>query len=229
MGTRFGFQNIVTDGLVFSLDSYNQKSYVSGNTDTYNLVSNNVSGGTLVNGVGFSEKEWTFDGVSEVIETDYSLLSISEISFECWVNLTTLPTGGSNQYAIAAQWYFNDANRVMSFRIADSTTIRINNNQGTGSLNSDLTIPALEADRWYHMIWTFNSGNGEFFMDGNKIGDFSGLHATTNTTSLATFNIGGGTTFGFSNVTISNVRLYDRPLSLSDAIQNYNSTKWRFQ
>jgi hypothetical protein len=77
MGTRFGFQNIVTDGLVFSLDSYNIKSYVSGNTDTYNLVSNNVSGGTLVNGVGFSEKEWTFDGVSEVIETDYSLLSIS--------------------------------------------------------------------------------------------------------------------------------------------------------
>jgi len=59
---------IVNDGLAFSIDAYNRKSYVSGDTLTYDLSYNDVSYGTLINGVGFNNNTWTFDGVNDYID-----------------------------------------------------------------------------------------------------------------------------------------------------------------
>jgi len=57
---------IVTDGLVFHVDAYNTKSYVSGNTTTYDLTKNG-NNGTLNNGVDFDVNKWTFDGTNDHI------------------------------------------------------------------------------------------------------------------------------------------------------------------
>ena len=49
MGSSFAHQPIIIDGLSFSIDSYNTKSYVSGSTSVSDLTIN-TTGGTLVNG-----------------------------------------------------------------------------------------------------------------------------------------------------------------------------------
>jgi hypothetical protein len=49
----------VTDGLIFSVDAYNTKSYVSGDTTAYDLTINGYNG-TLTNGVPFDVNTWTF-------------------------------------------------------------------------------------------------------------------------------------------------------------------------
>jgi len=66
MSTAFGHIPIVNDGLVFYVDAYNNKSYISGDTTTNDLV-NDIQC-SLINGVGFNDKSWTFDGVDDFID-----------------------------------------------------------------------------------------------------------------------------------------------------------------
>ena len=63
MGLNHG-TNIVKDGLVFSIDPMNPRSYVSGSETTSNLTNPNISG-SLINDVSGSmgnKISWNFDG-----------------------------------------------------------------------------------------------------------------------------------------------------------------------
>ena len=65
--------NVVTDGLVLSLDAANPKSYVSGSTTWYDLSGNNYSG-SLVNGPTFSSANCgtiVFDGVDDIVNLPF--------------------------------------------------------------------------------------------------------------------------------------------------------------
>ena len=77
MSTLSGGPNIVTNGLVLSLDAANPKSYVSGST-TWNDISRGGNNGTLINGPTFNSANGgsiVFDGVNDFISLSgpYSL------------------------------------------------------------------------------------------------------------------------------------------------------------
>ena len=86
-----GYTNISDNGLVFYVDAYNNKSYVSGDTTTNDLV-NDIQG-SLINGVGFNGKSFTFDGVDDYIDTD-SLIPLiqndTQGSIELWIKYPSI-------------------------------------------------------------------------------------------------------------------------------------------
>jgi len=62
---------------------------------------------------------------------------------------------------------------------------------------------------------------------GDIIGirDYAQTFANNNLTIGSEYTSGSS---GFSNINIGNVNIYDRPLSASEVLQNFNATKTRF-
>ena len=63
----FGGPDIITDGLVFSMDPGSTRSYAGTGTTTYNIINN--TSGTLENGVTFSTNNggyFDFDGTDDL-------------------------------------------------------------------------------------------------------------------------------------------------------------------
>ena len=76
---------IVTNGLVLYADTYNNKSYVNGNTTISDLTGNyigDVSGNPQMTGSYFQ-----FDGVNDKIQWDDALYHRSDSTMECWFNI----------------------------------------------------------------------------------------------------------------------------------------------
>ena len=83
MGVSYS-PKIVTDGLTFCIDPANPRSYVSGSSDTFNMVNLTQSGS--INGVTYvspptSASCWNFDAVDDYIEIG----TILHICF--WISL----------------------------------------------------------------------------------------------------------------------------------------------
>jgi hypothetical protein len=235
-----GYQNIVTDGIVLSVDAYNIKSYVNGNTDTYNLVSNNVSGGTLLNGVGYDENTWTFDGVSDYIDIGKdNLLRPSEaelnstgFAVEAWFNLSSGGTfggifcndgeGQSNYYGL--QCNFNTSNQLIMHKM-DGTGL------GSTDRSSILTDNSYSLNKWYHVVFNYVSANKDDFKiyvnAEEQSAVASGTGGSVGYSPTLNGAIGKSRIYPF-NGKISNVRVYNRKLLFQEVLQNYNATKWRF-
>ena len=67
MSVEFANRGIVRDGLIFSIDAFNKKSYVSGSTTVYDL-NKNGNNGTLTNGVTSDGFSLGFDGTNQWID-----------------------------------------------------------------------------------------------------------------------------------------------------------------
>jgi hypothetical protein len=236
-----GYQNIVNDGLIFSVDAYNTKSYVSGDTNTYNLVSNSVSGGTLLNGVGFNNKWWEFDGISDYIDIgknnllrpDEAYLNSTGFAVEAWFNLSSGGgTGGifcnDNQgqtIYYGLQCNFTASNQLIMHKL---------DGNGVGSIyrSSIITDNSYSLNKWYHVVFNYVSANKDDFkiyVNGEE--QSSAASGTGGSVGYSlTFNGAiGKTRTSLFNGKISNVRVYNRKLSSQEINQNYKATKWRFQ
>ena len=96
---------IVTDGLIFSVDPYNRKSYVSGGTITYDLVNSTLSGGTLLNTPTY-DVSWTFNGTNQYIDFgDVLDMGTSDYTIEAWININGLT---------ANDWFISKARAAVS-------------------------------------------------------------------------------------------------------------------
>lgn len=227
-----GFGNsgngIVTDGLIFSVDAYNQKSYVSGDTTTNDLTSNG-NNGTLVNGVGFDDKTWTFDGVNDHINFgDVDVLNSSPITVEFWMNPTSYGGIGFGRIIskVSVQFPSNGFDVFLNGGSNKSMGVKIN---GVNNLADNNLI---FLDELVHIVVTHESGVGTTFY---KNGEF--VQTVTTTTSSIISNsepltIGD---WGAQNGArafegdISLCKTYNRLLSSEEIKQNYNALKWRFR
>ena len=232
-----GYQNIVTDGIVFSVDAYNQKSYVSGNTDTYNLVSNNFSGGTLLNGVGYDENTWTFDGINDYINFTqlYSTNTINNFSVGLWFSPNTTITPGSlAQFSMLMEAQDQTLLKPDNYiYILTNGQLNFSTFEPTNNLTSTQTT--WNSDEWYHVFCTYESltGTKKLFINGyleNSVSSINGNYFNTYTH----FGLGGyNATTSFSptnafNGDMTNLMFYNRALTPEEVLQNYKATKWRF-
>jgi len=233
-----GYQNIVTDGLIFSVDAYNIKSYVSGNTDTYNLVSNNCSGGTLLNGVGYGDKSWVFDGINDYINFTQLYLTNTINNFSIGLLFspnTTITPGSLTQFSMLME--AQDQTLLKSdnyIYILTNGQLNFATFEPTNNLTSTQTT--WNSDEWYHVFCTYESltGTKKLFINGyleNSVSSINGNYFNTYTH----FGLGGynatpsfSPTNGF-NGDMTNLMFYNRVLTPEEVLQNYNATKWRFQ
>ena len=218
---------IVTSSLVLYLDAANPKSYVSGSTTWYDLSGNNYHG-TLINGAGFSTERngcMVFDGIDDMVRTNFQTITVNS-SFEIWANRTE----SVNTYNMMAGMY------LPYFAMYSGNTLYFSNAIG-GVQRTTLSSPSgtLMNNRWYcfHFVNSYNGTNTtmKLYINGTLVRSLTNTGQTV-TTTFHPLVIGG---WRFTAPTdnpfkgkISIVKVYNKDLTQDEILQNYNTTKSRY-
>ncbi len=243
MSTAFAHLPIVNDGLIFSIDAYNTKSYVSGDTTVYDLNKNN-NDGTLTNGVSFDGKSFNFDGTNQWIDfLDQNIAAFDygdPFSIDFWIKrpaITTQDMIVSRQRNGVPQigWriIFPSGGGKLNFGMIDGAT-------SSNGLKKQTTLDYND-DTWHHFVCTYGGGTTAsslaIYADGiqedvinldNYGGGGASFLATVGSPRMV---IGSryDSLYAPPEIDLSQLRIYNKELSASEASQNYNATKWRFR
>ena len=212
---------IITDGLVFNMDAANRASYPRSGTTATDTVSN--VNGTLTNGTTFSNSNkgiFDFDGTNDYIDCGSisAINSSSTVSVSYWGKKTA-----SNKYSLIGSqmsstngfWltWWHDGNVYCSFR------------------NGNISYAgyALSFDtNWHHFVGVYNGSSIKIYID-------SILQATSTTSIPTSLSSTGGNDFNigylqsqYTDGNIGPVQIYNRALSSTEVLHNYNALKPRF-
>jgi len=218
--------NIVTDGLIFAIDAGSERSYPGSGTTATNLISSNT--GTLTNGVGFGSGNgghWEFDGVDDGIKfiSELDLSSYSSVTYSGWIKglgVSTLDRWLSGTSGATAFHYPDlaiSASGLLHYYFTGLTS---------GWTNTGISISGTE---YNHVVFTFtNSGGVELYVNGSSM-----YTASLNSTTFpSASNIMIGNRYDLNGEAllgdIAAVRIYNRALTASEVLQNYNAQKSRF-
>ena len=216
MGVSYN-TSIVRKGLVLHLDAANFKSYPGTGTEWLDL-SGNSNDGTLVNGVGFdsdNKGSMTFDGVDEFVSTE---VGINSFFVENGVTLT--------------KWVkFSENNKDMLSGSLGSSRLYVgrHGNSGTFQAGAGSTFSRdakqLISNVWYNLTVVFADGSADAFVNTDLIHTFS----TSFSATPATFFVGdlGEESHNYDG-NISNVKIYNRALSITEVQQNFEALRGRY-
>jgi len=208
--------NAVNDGLIFTIDAANFRSY-SGSGNTANGLVGGI-GGTLVNGVGFTTSNsgsFTFDGTNDYIELGTSIQNYSVFTTSFWINYNFFdgshrcPLGDNSQQYLYHILFLNGV-FALGFSSSFSGNPFILTNHNTININT-----------WYNFVVSKNSSDNVSFYQNAVLLETLYKPGATNI-----HKIGAG--FVYDNAKISNVSFYNRALSAAEVRQNYNSAKKRY-
>ena len=217
---------IVTNGLVLALDAGNTKSY-PGTGTTWFDKSGRGNNGTLTNGPTFNSGNGgsiVFDGVDDVVVgtsgTYYIKNSGDPITLNTWVKPSRL--GGQYQDIITNRSGSNSYNWILYQHTNDGSI------QFHGiSQNKSTYIPTTGV--WLNITVTVNTSNlYSLFFNGSLYSASSNFQYGPNTSNRLSIGAGDAPYIEPFLGSISNIQIYNRALSASEVLQNYNATKGRF-
>ena len=232
MATRYS-PAIVTSGLVLCLDAANKVSYPGSGTSWYNL-SGTINTGTLTNGPTFSNLNGgciVFDGTDDYVNIPYNvnLNPTTNVSVSVWSRLTVsdssirnpieLSASGDELYFIIWRGDLSPKRWQCGIRQSNNTYVEPQSTTNT-SINT-----------WYNLGLIANSSTGLVSFYINGVLDVSlAYNGTLKQNAAATLSIGSdpGAAIRYWQGNISNVQIYNRALSATEVLQNYNATKTRF-
>jgi hypothetical protein len=222
MSTVSGGPNIVVDGLVLSLDAANTKSY-PGTGTVWSDLSRDGNNGTLTNGPTFNAGNGgniVFDGVNDFISILGST-SITTATLLIWV----YRDGAQPNYAGIFYSRGFQANGMSFFSTTNNLSYAWNSSSSTFTFNSNLNVPNLQ---WSMCAVSISATNAILY-----VGSSSGLLSATNNVSNSS-TIVNGLRIASDNFwspfkgSVSNAMFYNRALSPTEILQNFNATKGRF-
>ena len=221
-----GGSNIVTDGLVLSLDAANRRSYPGSGTAWSDLSGNNNTG-TLTNGPTFNSANGgsiVFDGVDDYVTTPHnSAYNMTlAMSFNFWFKSTKtvdcyISTKTENSFYICVGPTGEVANKMSFYLIGVSPA---------GWVQS---VSDVSTGNWVHTGITWDGSTSRIYING--ILDKSASNTGTASTGTSPLLIGArfqATYGGYGSGNISNFSIYNRALSATEVLQNYNAQKSRF-
>jgi hypothetical protein len=213
-----GGPNIVENGLVLCLDAANSKSY-SGTGTAWNDISGNGNNGTLVNGPTFSSANGgsiVFDGTDDVVSTTLVQTFSSELTVETWYRGTKATRNHLwNFYGSNLNCNFNDTGRTLWIYW-----------EGGGTPAIRFTSPNFTNGNINHLIFRHSGSINQVYLNGQ-------LLVPQETAGTQTFTGVGGSGYDLAstgpfsgNIYVN--RVYNKALTASEVLQNYNATKGRF-
>lgn len=219
------YEGIVTDGLIFNLDAGFTPSYPKNGTTWYDVLGSNS--GELLNSPTYGDDSLTFDGTDDkCFVGGYPELAPSSVTLSVWTYLTSFTGGGSGRviagmndvqnwrygYFIFTYPYLNQGPQV---------NFGVNNNN-----NTDYEMLLVNLNEWYNFVLTFDGTTQNSYSNGNLIGTKSRSMGYKDTNR---FQIGDG--YNYNNCyagKIPIVLIYNRALTATEVLQNYNAQKGRF-
>ena len=251
MGIAAG-PDLIQDGLVLALDASDRNSYPGSGTTWYDLAGTN--NGALTNGPTFSSANGgsiITDEVDDTISTPIALTSLpalSNFSLEIITKITQYPQplpspnvygnttragvlfGATYYSGVAIYWYGNSAGTACTIysyiRGADAYRVT----SGFSMITNN----------WYSFTLTNNyTGNAlSLYTNGTLIDSVStatqeynpGLTPSAGNIGFCKPQVDGGgeLVYSYLNCNIASAKIYNRALSASEVLQNFNATKSRF-
>jgi hypothetical protein len=225
MGTQYAFGQIVTDGLVLCLNASDRNSYVSGST-TWNDVSGRGNNGTLTNGPTFNSANGgsiVFDGVDDYASVPYTT------NFDATVNGITLNTWVYNNNSSGGWKAVIQRNRngtlAAVYGIWRSTSNGWQFRLGSGGVDSTINITNATTGIWVNLTLTYNKTTLIAYINGVNVGTNTPIGYVNDTQNLL---IGDAGVSEYFKGGIASTQIYNRALSQSEVLQNYNAYKTRF-
>ncbi len=242
MGSRYN-PSIVNDGLAFAVDAANKKSYPGSGTTWINQVSNNH--GSFAGSPTFSNGTNQFNGATWVTFQDEQPLRFKErapMTYEAWCKPTTAwpntswrgiidkennPGSGRAGYTM---WLHHDPTSGL-YRFAVERFV-----SGSAVYSQfDTTDSSIILNKFHHIVGTYDGNDLRIYQNGIL------KSSTADTRNVEDESIAIGvanrrSTYGENGFTSNNAfigsvpiaRIYNKALSVSEIIHNYNALKSRF-
>lgn len=233
------YLNIVQIGLVFHLDAGTPESY-SESGNTWFDLSGNIYDGTLTNGPTFSTDNKgviVFDGSNDYVTTADVNHGTSQFTLESWVYFNSLSTNP----AIIKKNTDNDFWPVFSLSVSNDGSLNgYYSSQVYGQCleGAHTTTGVISSGQWYHLCYSKGAAgyttmkihkNG---VSQNYTNSLYGTHI--NNVHNSSKPVVLGINYDFPNFItplngrISISRIYNRQLSDTEILHNYNTQKGRF-
>ena len=245
MGISAG-PDMIQDGLVLALDASDRNSYVSGST-TWNDLSGNNNSGTIANSPVYSNSNngiLAFNGSNNnvSIANSNTYLTGSYFTYSTWVNIPTISVAFT-LYSILNKNIYNTSGISITVGAGGNAANQIQTSNIRMSVSGNLaTAPqfifpnnVILYNTWNQFTYVVNYdgintllscyiNGGNTYSSTTTIGSGSFVG---NTTALSIGAPGPGNGSYFSG-SIANTQIYNRALSATEILQNYNATKTRF-
>jgi hypothetical protein len=233
MSTAEGSRRIVTNGLVLYLDAANPTSYVSGST-IWNDLSRGGNNGTLVNTPNFNSGNGgsvVFDGVDDYVNCGSPLIldTSSKFSINIVFKLISYNNTSPTLFTIKTS-----VGNSLVMLLTQNTTYSPLTFGWNGNFTYRPSSTIINLNVWYNFSLVYDGGginnvsSFKFYINGVSItlitsNTFGGISQVN---TLGTLN--NGTSNFYLNGSIAQTLIYNKALSESEVLQNYNSTKRRF-
>ena len=236
MGGRIGYYGgIVRDGLVLDLDAAKLDSYPRTGR-IWNDISANGNNGTLINGPSFDSENGgsiVFDGVDDYVSTTLNLGSnpLPAHTISVWfktsvasgkklIGIESTQTGTSSAHD---RHLYVGTNGKVYYGVYDSTFRYISS-----------TI-SVTGNTWVNAIGV-STGNNSIMLYMNGVIDTTGVGNGFSLYTTSYIKIGGflpttqwpNSLSGVFTGNISQCQIYNRALSATEILQNYNAIKSRY-
>jgi hypothetical protein len=165
------------------------------------------------------------DGNSRVeVHDNASLDYTSAATLEAWVYWT-----GEGDQGILGRWFALDTQRSLMLYASDSDSVRVYySNDGIASFNKEAS-QSLSTGNWYHFVTTYDGSNIKIYVNavqGNSAAYSSDIYVSSKHVDIGTYQ---GDLNKAYNGQIAQPRIYNRALTASEVLNNYNATKAQYQ
>jgi hypothetical protein len=229
--------NIVKDGLVLYLDAGSPNSYINGIFGTsWKDISGNSNNGTLINGPTFDSGNGgsiVFDGTNDYISTTSPVSVGNTFTVNVWVKVTTLAVNFSTRRTIVGNDYPYTAGRGFFFVASGNNGSDFFISLGNDQKVAVTTTGLISANTIYMLSARVNGTDLiKLYRNGIEVPGYAVQNNGDVSLSYLTPCIIGrrstGTTNDLFTGNIYNTQIYNRALSDTEILQNYNATKARF-
>jgi len=227
---------IVTDDLILCLDAGDRKSY-GGSGATWTDRSGQNRNGTLKNMEGSdfdgSDKggSLTFGGSNEKVEIDHFDYDRTNFTAEAVGKWNANHTNYQSTFFSKWRTGSGDNNEWLlgGGGVSGPSVIKGTfEPYGGGTSQVVQTSYNYVVGTLYHISITFNNGEAKLYVDGNLEDSDTFDFTEVRTYSGQKFNIAGFYSNYHTLCTIYLARMYNKALTASEVLQNYNATKGRF-
>jgi hypothetical protein len=224
----YGGPDIVTDNLVFNFDFASSKCYPGTGTNCFDINNNNHTGEIVNNppyNTNINNKYFTFDATTKLIRVQNSLLLNTQTpSVEVWIKTNATTQNGfwfekgvvNSQYSL-----FQESNNIQWRQVLNGSLSTFSTNTVSVGINTT---------NWFQVVGTYSSGFRRLYVNGTlRNSDAATGTIATNNGGMSIGVYGGyaGSRGYYYNGSIAVVRVYNKQLSNTEVLQNYNALRGR--
>ena len=214
--------SIIVDGLIFNMDAANRASYPKTGTNVTDTIGNLIG---IVSGVSFNttnEGIFEFDGTDDEIGFGDNLSAPTSLSIFAWIN-----TADNSEFPIVVKGIGAAGNREYSLYILTTKISGIVADESAGDVDNLLGSTTIAENEWLNVGMSWDGSTLRVYLNGEI--DGSVATSVTEIENLsAPLYIGRDMSPDFANGKIANAQIYNRALSSSEVLHNYNALKNRF-